>query len=87
MQNNDSTTYNYTLTMHRAATQGQEAVYENVGFVFTTACGMTDEVALALAAAFANLTLPQGIDVQAWVTKHQITEIVTEGDLPDTTFV
>lgn len=55
--------------------------------VYTSTCGMTDELAIALAKAFRDLPWPAGTSVQAYVTRHAMDEIQSEGDLDSATFV
>jgi hypothetical protein len=55
--------------------------------VFTTTCGMTDEIAIALAKAFRDLPWPAGTSVQGYVTRHEVDEIQSEGDLDTGVFV
>lgn len=54
--------------------------------VFTSACGMTDALALAFAQSFLDLPWPTGTTPQAYVTKHETDEIQSEGNLTNHVF-
>ena len=58
--------------------------YDNASLTLTSDTGVTDQIALALAEAFNGLPWPTGTTARAYVTKHQVTEVQSEGDLAAT---
>lgn len=57
---------------------------DNGTLTLTSDTGVTDAVALSLAEAFNGLAWPAGTVAAAWVTKHDVTEVQSEGDLSAT---
>lgn len=79
----NATTYNFNLGLRRLDNSANEAAYP----VFTSACGMTDELAIALANLFLTFPVPEGTVAEAWVTRHQTDETQSEGDLVNGVFI
>ena len=69
--------YNFSFSIGR--TDAQDAAY----CVFGTGddVGLTDELMLGLAAAFDSLPWPEGTTAHAYVTKHEMNEVQSEGDV------
>lgn len=78
-----ATTYNFNLTLRRIDNSANEGAI----VVFTSGCGMTDELAITLANTFLALPVPEGTMAEAWVTRHQTSEIQSDGDLANGVFI
>lgn len=78
-----ATTYNFNLTLRRLDNSANEGAL----VAFTSACGMTDELAISLANLFLAIPVPQGTVAEAWVTRHQTNETQSEADLANGVFI
>ena len=67
--------YNFNLSLGRG--DNSDSNYP----IYTSSCGMTDELAIAFAKAFRDLPWPAGTTAQAYITRHEVDEIQSEGDL------
>lgn len=81
MSSTDSvTTYQFGFYINKGE------VNEGSAASFTTATGMTDASAIGFVEAFKALPWPIGTQVSASVTKHQMTDVQSEGDAVTGTF-